>query len=337
MEFFLPWNDENEEDTAENDTLALRHRLEEATPRLLPAGTSLPVVSRLSPTASSIAASTARATPRLLPAGTSLPVVSRLSPTASSIVASRDQPVPPQSSIHEADAGRFRWTLRNRKFLIDACITEDINRASGCRSKWQNIATALTVKLKTVMTGLQCKNQWAQELQKYRYCLKPPTGSARPRRYVFMDELEAYIGNDPTIRPRALVSSTDPALELAPDPVQQARETTPQTADPEPQAPRRRPPPDVQEPARTRRRVPPKQDIHTMLHTIKEESRRNSEIVLQKYNEVADRQMLLVERILRVEEARVENETIMARNEAKRLDNEDRLLRICESFIDRYV
>ena len=152
-----------------------------------------------------------------------------------------------------------------------------------------------------------------------------------------MDELEAYIGNDPTIRPRALVSSTDPALELAPDPVQQARETTPQTADPEPQAPRRRPPPDVQEPARTRRRVPPKQDIHTMLHTIKEESRRNSEIVLQKYNEVADRQMLLVERILRVEEARVENETIMARNEAKRLDNEDRLLRICESFIDRYV
>ena len=83
---------------------------------------------------------------------------------------------------------------------------------------------------------------------------------------------------------------------------------------------------------RLQRRAPPKQDVVTVLNTIKEESRRNSEIVLKKYNEVSDRQMLLVERILRVEEARIENETIMAHSEAKRFDNEDKTASYLRSF-----
>lgn len=228
----------------------------------------------------------------------------------------------------QATSDSLKWTLEYRRGLIQLCISMNVKRLAF-NKKWHTIATELGEKFPSQFSGIQCKNQWAKEMQKYRECVDPPTGASRPKPYEFFDELHNYIGDDPSIKPLYLVSTmvSNKVEDTLVDDSQVPASTIDMDA-PSPKRPRI---------TATNRRVSRKDDIFNMLNDFRKESQQFKREVWEEYEKVNEKVTLTLEKVVRCEEQRMKNETRLLeieearlKNENKRLENESRIIALEE-------
>ena len=226
-------------------------------------------------------------------------------------------PPPTTATTPTTTGNRQKWTEDWRRALIELCILHDVKRLSN-RRKWHIIAKKLEDK-GIPASPLQCKNQWTQEMQKYREMCDPPTGSSTPRPYIFLDTLQNYMGDDPAIRPVHLVSSIEggssESVRIAATP------TTPV----EPSRARKR---------KIDRRQPKKDDIMRAVNDVRMKSKEYRDTIMSKYEDISKQNTLIIERLVRIEERRVEIEERRVAIEERRLAFEEKMMNVIEKLTD---
>lgn len=257
---------------------------------------------------------------------------------------------PTTSSTEVPD--NFKWTEEYRRALVEVCIQMNVKKLAFSK-KWQKVADELNRRFGLPLTGKQCKNQWTKELQRYRDIINPPTGTSRQRPFPFFDLIQNYIGDDPTIAPVHLVSTSQPISENTDLNISFSK-----TSEVDASSQSNAPTPKRRKVAALPRRVPKKTDLLTLLNECRRQNSETKEEVMKKYNEINDRQCLFMERIIRLEESRIENEAKMLKNdemrvlieekrvaneaklillEEKRVENESKMLSLLNKFADDLV